>query len=366
MLDFNEIERNIYEIVKSRFIKRINCISKAGDLDKQYGHIWTMLLRLRQLTSHVLLVQGTITDLLEREDFERLYKIASDDLSEESEALLTHLREKLKENGGTPRVDGREGATIVTETESIPNHRTGYDAGLHDVGGKHGLTYKFDRYLESLLNSESWDAIASRALCCGCRQPPLDPMVTSCFHVYCHTVFIQSDNPLPSRITLMTSTVPTRLATEFRPPCHGAPPLYGVWPVLQRRKKVPKITRKILRRLRQSHRQHRGRRAESYRTKPRQEGEAAELDKYARRRSSFNQNYSSKIADSELDRRRPNRQDHCVLAMDSDATRSWPHLSDRRLDIRKVYGPHVSRVEGQCYQELRRSSQGETNSAGIS
>lgn len=190
MLDFNEIERNIYEIVKSRFIKRINCISKAGDLDKQYGHIWTMLLRLRQLTSHVLLVQGTITDLLEREDFERLYKIASDDLSEESEALLTHLREKLKENGGAPRVDSREGATIVTETESIPNHRTGYDAGLHDVGGKHGLTYKFDRYLENLLNSESWDAIASRALCCGCRQPPLDPVVTSCFHVYCHTVSI--------------------------------------------------------------------------------------------------------------------------------------------------------------------------------
>lgn len=190
-LDFNEVERNVYEIVKSRFIKRINCISKAGDLDKQYGHIWTMLLRLRQLTSHVLLVQGTITDLLEREDFERLYKIASDDLSEESEALLTHLREKLKNSVGAPRIDGRQGATIVTETETIPNHRTGYDAGLHDVGGVHGLTYKFDRYLDDLLNSESWDAIASRTLCCGCRQPPLDPMVTSCFHVYCCSVSIQ-------------------------------------------------------------------------------------------------------------------------------------------------------------------------------
>jgi SNF2 family DNA or RNA helicase len=185
MLDFNEIERNVYEIVKSRFIKRINCISKAGDLDKQYGHIWTMLLRLRQLTSHVLLVQGTITDLLEREDFERLHKIAADDLSEESEVLLTHLREKLKNSAGVPRVDGREGATIVTETETIPNHRTGYDAGLHALGGKHGLTYKFDRYLDELLNSESWEAIASRTLCCACRQPPLDPMVTTCFHVYC-------------------------------------------------------------------------------------------------------------------------------------------------------------------------------------
>jgi SNF2 family DNA or RNA helicase len=184
-LEFNEIERNIYEIVKARFVKRINCISRAGELDKQYGHIWTMLLRLRQLTSHILLVQGTMVDLLEREDFERLHKIASDDLSEESEALLIHLREKLRDGVGVPRIDGREGATIVTETETIPNYRAGFDAGAHSVGGAHGLTYKFDRYLDNLLNSESWEAIASRTLCCGCRQPPDDPMVTSCFHIYC-------------------------------------------------------------------------------------------------------------------------------------------------------------------------------------
>ena len=36
-LDFNEIERNVYEIVKARFITRINTFSRAGDLDRQYG-----------------------------------------------------------------------------------------------------------------------------------------------------------------------------------------------------------------------------------------------------------------------------------------------------------------------------------------
>lgn len=186
-LDFNEIERNVYEIVKSRFIKRINCISKAGDLEKQYGHIWTMLLRLRQLTSHILLAQGTMADLLEREDFERLHKIASDDLSDESKALLTHLRVKLKESVGAKQVDSRDGAPIVTETETIPNYRAGFDAGTDSIGKKHGLTYRFDRYLNDLLNSESWEAIASRTLCSGCRQPPHDPHVTSCFHIYCHS-----------------------------------------------------------------------------------------------------------------------------------------------------------------------------------
>lgn len=36
-LDFNETERAVYETVKSRFITRINCISRADELDKNYG-----------------------------------------------------------------------------------------------------------------------------------------------------------------------------------------------------------------------------------------------------------------------------------------------------------------------------------------
>lgn len=146
-----------------------------------------MLLRLRQLTAHILLVQGTIMDLLEREDFERLWRISSDNLCEESKALLVHLREKLKANPNAKSLDARDGATIVTETETVPNHGLGFEEGDHAVGESHGLTYKFGRYLKSLLNSDSWDAIASRTLCCGCRQPPDDPHVTSCFHIYCYT-----------------------------------------------------------------------------------------------------------------------------------------------------------------------------------
>jgi hypothetical protein len=152
-----------------------------------------MLLRLRQLTSHVLIVQGTIMDLLEQEDFERLSKISADDLSEESRALLIHLREKLKVNIDTPAksLDTREGATIVTETETVPNHGTGFEAGDQAVGESHGLTYSFGRYLRDLQASESWDAIACRTLCCGCRQPPADPHVTSCFHIYCHSCLME-------------------------------------------------------------------------------------------------------------------------------------------------------------------------------
>jgi hypothetical protein len=146
-----------------------------------------MLLRLRQLTASVLLVQGTIRDLLEREDFERLLSISSDDLSEESRALLSHLREKLRANPNARSLDAREGATIVTETETVPNHAVGFEEGDLALGESHGLTYKFGRYLKNLLDSASWEAIASRTLCCGCSQPPDNPHVTSCFHIYCFT-----------------------------------------------------------------------------------------------------------------------------------------------------------------------------------
>lgn len=37
-LEFNEIERAVYEIVKARFISRINCISRSGELEKSYKY----------------------------------------------------------------------------------------------------------------------------------------------------------------------------------------------------------------------------------------------------------------------------------------------------------------------------------------
>ncbi|KAF2772880.1 P-loop containing nucleoside triphosphate hydrolase protein [Teratosphaeria nubilosa] len=121
-LEFNAIERQIYEIIKKRFVQRINGISQSSEnLDKQYSHIWTMILRLRQLCSSLLLIQDTLADLLEVEDFEKLNRIteeSEESTTDEGASLLIHLR------------------TILT-------------------------------------------------LCCGCRQHPRDPVVTSCFHVFC-------------------------------------------------------------------------------------------------------------------------------------------------------------------------------------
>ena len=186
-IEFTEIERQVYEIVKRRFIQRINKFSKQSGLEKQYSHIWTMILRLRQLCSHVLLIQGTIVDLLEREDFEKLNTLTQqeEDYSEEGRALLIHLRNVLRDNKGVKTIEGGLGTSVLTQHESLPTGIVDIGSTDDSIGGKHGLSFRFRRYLTSLINSEQWDAIIQRTLCCGCRQPPQDPSITSCFHIYC-------------------------------------------------------------------------------------------------------------------------------------------------------------------------------------
>jgi SNF2 family DNA or RNA helicase len=184
-IDFNPVERAVYDIVKARFIKRINGMSSDGELDKKYSFIWTMLLKLRQLCSHILLIQTTLADLLHLEDFERLRTISNDDLSDDCEELLVHLTRTLKDRKGAKKVDATDGNIALTETENAPIDLINYEPTDSDLGGQHGLSYNFGRYLDSLKDSESFEEICQRALCNGCRQPSEDPHVLSCFHIYC-------------------------------------------------------------------------------------------------------------------------------------------------------------------------------------
>ena len=186
-LEFNEVERQIYEIVKKRFIQRINSIAKVHGLERQYNHIWTMILRLRQICGHILLVQGTIIDLLEREDFEKLNRIteAEDQMSDEGSSLLMHLRNVLRNNHGVKQIEAGLGNAVVFENETLPTGVIDVEEAEGKTGGKHGLSFRFRKYMESLVQSEAWDVITQRTLCSGCRQPPNDPHVTSCFHIYC-------------------------------------------------------------------------------------------------------------------------------------------------------------------------------------
>jgi hypothetical protein len=131
-----------------------------------------MILRLRQICGHILLVQGTVMDLLEREDFEKLNKITEteDEMSEEGADLLVHLRNVLKHNLGVKTIEGGIQGAVISENETVPVGVVDEQNPEGQVGGKHGLSFRFRKYLDSLVNSEQWGVIAERTLCSGCRQ----------------------------------------------------------------------------------------------------------------------------------------------------------------------------------------------------
>src|SRR4051812_14727096 len=70
--DFNELERRVYDIARKRMIERINQISAVGKLRANYSNIFAMLLRLRQLTGHILTIEGTLKDVLLPEDLDEI------------------------------------------------------------------------------------------------------------------------------------------------------------------------------------------------------------------------------------------------------------------------------------------------------
>ncbi|PIA88970.1 DNA repair protein RAD5 [Cercospora beticola] len=193
-LSFNETERQIYEIVRARFIQRINTISKNenGVLVQHYNHIWTMLLRLRQLCAHILLVQSTIVDLLKREDFEKLNALCRHKMTEDAGAsVLIHLRHVLQksvtDNEETVEAGAGGVGTVVPASQTAPINIVEYADSLGLAGRKHGLSYNFGKYMQNLADSSSFEEIEARSTCSACRQPPENPHVTSCFHIYCLT-----------------------------------------------------------------------------------------------------------------------------------------------------------------------------------
>ncbi|KAM3424545.1 hypothetical protein BST61_g6541 [Cercospora zeina] len=193
-LSFNQTERQIYEIVRARFIQRINTISKSdnGISVQNYNHIWTMLLRLRQLCAHILLVQSTIVDLLKREDFEKLNALCRHQMTEDAGvSVLVHLRHVLQksvtDNEETVEAGAGGVGTVVPASQTAPINIVEYADSLGLAGKKHGLSYNFGKYMDNLAKSSQFEEIEARSTCSACRQPPQQPHVTSCFHIYCLT-----------------------------------------------------------------------------------------------------------------------------------------------------------------------------------
>lgn len=71
-VEFNSVERAIYDMVSDRYIKGINYFSSKGMLEEKHSLILTMLLRLRQFTAHPFLIQDTIERFLQTSEIDKL------------------------------------------------------------------------------------------------------------------------------------------------------------------------------------------------------------------------------------------------------------------------------------------------------
>ena len=59
--------------------------------------------------------------------------------------------------------------------------------GIFDINASllTDLAAKFGKYLGDLKMNKKWSQLRLRTLCQRCGEPPVDPLVTSCLHVYC-------------------------------------------------------------------------------------------------------------------------------------------------------------------------------------
>lgn len=118
-----------------------------------------MLLRLRQLTGHILMLQGTIEDLIQLEDIERLWDATAGEVTSpdgEGRDMLVQMKKILAEkNAGLNSERGGKGEP------ASPPEASEWDGEEQTPP----LIFKFRKYLRTLAKDKSkWADLKERSL----------------------------------------------------------------------------------------------------------------------------------------------------------------------------------------------------------
>jgi len=193
-----------------------------------------MLLRLRQLTGHILMLQFVIRDLLEREDIEAIKSVvdneAKNSKNQNGKTIIT-VRKQLEKVAAdqkkkTAAIEAKKAATkkaakarkdaakkaakergeaYVSEDETANANAIDKDDDLLEeefdqvveedpaddlirsfaTGGEFGKDFNFKPFLGSLRTGESWEKTKQKAKCAWCGKQPRAPHITSCGHLIC-------------------------------------------------------------------------------------------------------------------------------------------------------------------------------------
>ena len=133
------------------------------------------------MCGHIFTIQSTIEDLLETEDIEKLMRMTSVEVDDTTHkgTMLKQLRvvlSKSKQRTSNSPVNAESEPATASETDA--HEETG-------MGGAFGHTFRFRKYLRALRDGSKWSELQNRSLCHKCGEPPEDPWVTSCMHLYC-------------------------------------------------------------------------------------------------------------------------------------------------------------------------------------
>ena len=183
---FSPIERAMYEIVENRFVERIRAFAHTAPSHTSYTIIFVMLLRLRQLASHLFLIQETIEDLLEEQDIRKLMRVVNEELNKEGESstkrALRELRGVMMKKIQS-KVDAEGFQVLEVEERSTPKPNKEQSPG--QLAQFDNPAARLKQHLEHLAHEKNFKELSERSMCCGCGCPPTNPWVSDCGHVHC-------------------------------------------------------------------------------------------------------------------------------------------------------------------------------------
>ncbi len=131
-----------------------------------------MLLRLRQMTGHIFMLQETMEEMFELEDIENIWRETSSEVTADpgsTRDMMKSMRRMIEVK------DNPDDSAADDEDEE--------DEDDTEQGAK--LIFKFRKYIRHLRASSKWEEMKERSTCHKCCEPPDDPWITSCMHIYC-------------------------------------------------------------------------------------------------------------------------------------------------------------------------------------
>ncbi|KAL9127399.1 MAG: hypothetical protein Q9217_003717 [Psora testacea] len=182
-LKFNEVERHLYEKIRLRCIRAINAASRRGSLEERTKYVIMMFQRLRQMVAHVFLVQEMLEKEFEATDvkymWDNLVANPREDCAEKD--MMVNFERMISEKGQCTHTSQGSGLFEVLESHQTETPKR---------KKSDSLVTKFGRLLRDLKNASKWPEFKDRTLCQRCGEPPEEPHVTSCYHLFCKECLI--------------------------------------------------------------------------------------------------------------------------------------------------------------------------------